>query len=173
VTREAPLEIEQRFVEEGAGRSGRDACMQAVLHPSGTLQVRYRAPVRLFRLACALLEARCGRVLGERPKQASTMNLKTLIRQLDDAGISEGVLHAIGLESRRNIINRTLAGIALFSAGALLGAGIGFVLAPMSGEELRAQAADRVGTVRQRVMRRGRQAVDDVRSTVREREDIT
>lgn len=60
-------------------------------------------------------------------------DLRKSFRDLD----RERVLELIGLERRRNAAERVLPVIALFGAGILLGVGVGIMVAPKPGRELR------------------------------------
>ncbi|MBI5547077.1 MAG: YtxH domain-containing protein [Deltaproteobacteria bacterium] len=58
----------------------------------------------------------------------------------------DDLLDALGLQTRRTAMDVVLPGLGLFAAGLLVGAGLGLLLAPKSGTELRADLADRIGT---------------------------
>jgi gas vesicle protein len=57
-------------------------------------------------------------------------------------------LEKIGMESRRSTGEKLAAALALFGAGVLVGVGLGLMLAPKSGTELR-------GDIRERLERGG------------------
>lgn len=57
----------------------------------------------------------------------------------------DDLLEMVGLESRRSSVDRMLPGLALFGAGVLLGVGLGLMLAPKPGRELRDDLRDRLG----------------------------
>jgi hypothetical protein len=59
------------------------------------------------------------------------MNLKTL-KNLD----RDDLLSLVGLETRRTSTDWILPAVGFFSAGVLLGAGLGMLMAPKSGREL-------------------------------------
>jgi len=59
------------------------------------------------------------------------MNLKTL-KNLD----RDDLLSLVGLETRRSSMDWVIPAVGFFSAGILLGAGLGMMLAPKSGREL-------------------------------------
>lgn len=52
---------------------------------------------------------------------------------------SEKALAALGLQSRRSAADYILPSIGLFSVGLLVGAGLGLLLAPKRGQELRGE----------------------------------
>ena len=55
----------------------------------------------------------------------------------------ERMLEMIGLERRRNVAQRVLPVVALFGAGILLGVGVGIMVAPRPGRELRKEIKGR------------------------------
>jgi hypothetical protein len=73
------------------------------------------------------------------------MNLKEMTK--DD------ILHAIGLETRRTATDYLLPVIGVFSAGLLVGAGLGLLFAPKRGDQLRSDLRGRVGGVANRLRR--------------------
>ncbi len=83
------------------------------------------------------------------------MTVKSFIRQLDDVGMANGLLDVIGLQVRRNAAAKLIGGIGILAAGALVGAGIGLAMAPMSGIQMRLRAKDGLNQIRQRVMSMG------------------
>ncbi len=60
------------------------------------------------------------------------MNLKSL-RRLD----KDDLLNFIGLQTKRDMVNWVMPAIGIFSVGLLVGAGVGLLLAPKPGRELR------------------------------------
>lgn len=56
----------------------------------------------------------------------------------------DDLLEMIGLESRRSSTERMVPSLALFGAGILLGVGLGLMLAPKPGRELREDLKDRL-----------------------------
>jgi hypothetical protein len=77
------------------------------------------------------------------------MNLKDLDKN--------DVLRALGIESRNT--SYILPAIGLFGAALIIGAGIGLLLAPKSGRELRNDVGERMSGMKARVRRQ----VDEVR----------
>jgi hypothetical protein len=67
------------------------------------------------------------------------MTLRNL-RDLD----KDDLLKMIGLQTRRNIADSLLPTIAIFSVGVLVGAGVGLLLAPKPGRELRDDLRNRL-----------------------------
>jgi len=59
-------------------------------------------------------------------------------------------LEATGIRPRPSGID-VVSGVSLFAAGLLVGAGIGLLLAPSSGERLRQDLGERVGELRERL----------------------
>lgn len=57
----------------------------------------------------------------------------------------DDILEMVGLESRRSSAERMMPSLALFGAGILLGVGLGLMLAPKPGRELRDDLRDRLG----------------------------
>ena len=55
----------------------------------------------------------------------------------------EHMLEMIGLERRRNMAERVLPVVALFGAGILVGLGVGMMVAPRPGRELRKEIKGR------------------------------
>lgn len=56
----------------------------------------------------------------------------------------DDILGAIGLETRRTATDYILPALGVFSAGLLVGAGLGLMLAPKSGRELRGDIRERI-----------------------------
>lgn len=67
------------------------------------------------------------------------MNLKAL-KHLD----RNDVLHALGLEAKSSTAGWMAETIGTFGVGLLVGAGIGLILAPKAGRELRGDIRDRL-----------------------------
>ncbi|MBL9038455.1 MAG: YtxH domain-containing protein [Archangium sp.] len=57
----------------------------------------------------------------------------------------DDLLEAVGLESRRSTAERMVPALALFGAGVLVGVGLGLLLAPKAGRELRSDVRQRLG----------------------------
>lgn len=68
---------------------------------------------------------------------------------------SDSALEAIGLERRRTVTDMLLPALGLFSLGVVVGAGLGLMFAPKPGTELRGDVRRGIGTVRNRLRRRG------------------
>ncbi len=68
---------------------------------------------------------------------------RQLRRNLPDVD-KDDILEMIGLESRRSSAERMVPSLALFGAGILLGVGLGLMLAPKPGRELREDLKDRL-----------------------------
>jgi hypothetical protein len=56
----------------------------------------------------------------------------------------EDVLGWVGLQSRRTALDALLPSLGIFGVGLLVGAGVGLLLAPKSGQELREDLRDRL-----------------------------
>lgn len=69
--------------------------------------------------------------------------LKTL-KRLGDVE-KDDVLDLIGLEERRSTSDKLVPALALFGAGVLVGVGIGLVLAPKPGRQLREDVKAKLG----------------------------
>jgi hypothetical protein len=65
----------------------------------------------------------------------------------------DDVLAAIGLQPQRGFVDLVLPAMGLFGGGMLLGAGLGMLLAPRSGVEIRGALRDRVRALRHRSRR--------------------
>lgn len=70
---------------------------------------------------------------------------------------SESALAAIGLQPRRSASDFILPALGLFSVGVLVGAGLGLMLAPKRGVELRGDIGRRVRGVSAKLRRRREQ----------------
>ncbi len=57
----------------------------------------------------------------------------------------DDVLDLIGLEERRTSADKLVPALALFGAGVLVGVGLGLMLAPKAGRELREDVRERLG----------------------------
>lgn len=57
----------------------------------------------------------------------------------------EDLLDMVGLESRRSQTEKLVPALALFGAGVLLGVGLGLMLAPKPGRELRDDLKSKLG----------------------------
>jgi hypothetical protein len=68
-------------------------------------------------------------------------NLRKLAKDLD----ADDVLEHLGLETRRSQSERVVTGLLLFGAGVAVGVGIGMVLAPKAGSELREDIKEKLG----------------------------
>ncbi len=69
---------------------------------------------------------------------------RSLRKNLPDIDKDE-LLDLVGLESRRSTGERMVPALALFGAGVLLGVGLGMMLAPKPGRELRDDLRERLG----------------------------
>ena len=73
------------------------------------------------------------------------MSLKDLTR--DD------ILRSIGLETRRTPADYVLPALGIFGAGLIVGAGLGLLLAPKSGRQLRGELRERAEHLREKLPR--------------------
>lgn len=73
------------------------------------------------------------------------MNLND-IRSMD----KENILKSIGLQPYQSAAWTAIPGIALFGIGVLVGAGVGMLFAPKSGQELRDDISERVASLKNR-----------------------
>ena len=69
---------------------------------------------------------------------------RTLKKRLPDVD-RDDLLDLIGLEMRRSAGDRLVPALAIFGAGVLVGVGLGLMLAPKPGSELREDLRDRLG----------------------------
>lgn len=69
-----------------------------------------------------------------------------------------GILDGLGLEKKRTTTDILLPSVALFSAGLLVGAGLGLLFAPKPGRELRHDVSNKFHDLRNRA----RKAAEDV-----------
>jgi hypothetical protein len=70
----------------------------------------------------------------------SLMKNLSNLRDID----KDDLLEYLGLESRRSTAEAVLPAVAMFGVGLLVGAGIGLMLAPKSGAELRSDLRERI-----------------------------
>ncbi len=68
---------------------------------------------------------------------------RTLKRRLPDVD-RDDLLDLIGLEARRSAGDRLVPALAIFGAGVLVGVGLGLMLAPKAGRELRDDLRERL-----------------------------
>jgi hypothetical protein len=73
------------------------------------------------------------------------MNLNDL-RSMD----RDDLLRMVGLETRRSAADYLMPALGLFGAGLVVGAGLGLLLAPKSGREIRGELTERMQEVRER-----------------------
>jgi len=64
----------------------------------------------------------------------------------------DDILAALGLQTKKSAAEYLLPVLGLFSAGILVGVGVGMLVAPKSGRELRESLGKRVEEVRDRAM---------------------
>jgi hypothetical protein len=64
---------------------------------------------------------------------------------------SDDLLATVGLERRRSLLEQLGPALGAFTAGVAVGAGIGVLLAPSSGDELRQQLLDRANRMSDRI----------------------
>lgn len=81
---------------------------------------------------------------------------------------SDAALAAIGLQPRRTTTDYILPVIGIFGVGVLVGAGLGLMLAPKRGSELRGDIRDRARSVASRLRRRGRDELEGGNSETHE-----
>jgi len=62
------------------------------------------------------------------------------------------ILNALGLEAKRDVLDYLLPFAGLFGAGLLVGVGVGMLVAPKPGRELREDLGRQMGNVRERAM---------------------
>ena len=66
---------------------------------------------------------------------------------------SDDILEKLGVESRRSSIDKVMPAVAVFAAGVAVGVGIGLILAPKSGSELRGDLQSQFRRAKGRMMR--------------------
>jgi len=59
----------------------------------------------------------------------------------------EGIASAIGLEARASTTGEMLTAFGIFGTGMILGAGLGLLLAPKAGNEIRQDIVEKVGEI--------------------------
>ncbi|MEW6430445.1 MAG: hypothetical protein AB1730_02955 [Myxococcota bacterium] len=69
---------------------------------------------------------------------------KDLRKRLPDVD-KDDLLELIGLEVRRTAGDKVVTSLAIFGAGVLVGVGLGLMLAPKPGRELRSDLRQRIG----------------------------
>lgn len=80
------------------------------------------------------------------------LDVKNLFRLLNETELGADLLHNLGLQRRRGAFASFMAGVGIFTAGALVGAAVGALLAPSSGAELRAKARASIEEWREKLM---------------------
>src|ERR1700742_813536 len=80
----------------------------------------------------------------------SVIGARQAIRAMQGLELND-ILGVIGLERRPSALSRTLPAIGLFAVSAAVGAGAALLLAPSSGEELRARLSDGLDDVKHRL----------------------
>lgn len=73
------------------------------------------------------------------------MDLTSIFEDLDADNMKEGLLQSLGLEVRKGPVDYLLPALGIFGAGLAVGCGLGLLLAPRSGRELRNQLGERIG----------------------------
>lgn len=66
------------------------------------------------------------------------------------------VLAKFGLQPRMTAVDYVLPALGVFGAGALMGAGLALMLTPKSGRELRGDITSAAGSLKRKVMLRGK-----------------
>lgn len=96
------------------------------------------------------------------------MNLKDLGRLelfKNLAGMDkDDLLEAMGLESKKTAADYVVPGLLIFGAGVAVGAGIGMLLAPRAGAELRGQLGEALG----RGLEQGKQQIDQMKQKMQQ-----
>ncbi len=73
------------------------------------------------------------------------MDLKDLRKQLSNME-KDDILKWFGVEERRTTVDYIVPAVGLFSVGLLVGAGLGLMMAPKSGRELRQDLRSRLSS---------------------------
>jgi len=87
------------------------------------------------------------------------LKLDALAKQLGNFD-KDDVLDVLGLETRREAGDYLIPGLLVFGAGLAVGCGLGFLLAPRPGSELRGQLGEAIGQGFEK-SKQGAQAVRD------------
>jgi gas vesicle protein len=83
------------------------------------------------------------------------VDIKSLIRFVNDSELGGEMLRSIGLERRRSAMADFVSGVGVFLTGALVGVGVGLLFAPASGLETRQRARSGLEEWRQKLMATG------------------
>jgi hypothetical protein len=78
------------------------------------------------------------------------MNIKNMRRAMDDFDVDD-VLELIGLERKRSVVGIFVPMIGILAAGVAIGTGLGLLLAPTSGRELRREAEGKMSHIREKL----------------------
>ena len=76
--------------------------------------------------------------------------LNNLKRRMNDVDM-EDMLHGIGLERRRSALESVLPAAGFLLLGAAIGAGIGMLVAPASGQRTRKNVEERLSNLREKI----------------------
>ncbi|MEQ1875869.1 MAG: YtxH domain-containing protein [Bdellovibrionia bacterium] len=76
----------------------------------------------------------------------------------------DDLLKSIGLQEYRSAAWSAVPGAAFFGVGLLVGAGIGLLFAPRTGQELRDDISDRFNSMKDRVSHKATQTADNIQS---------
>ncbi len=66
---------------------------------------------------------------------------------LNNLPSKEEIVNALGVQTRNNTGGDLLTALGIFGTGLLIGAGIAFLLAPTTGQQLRHDLAEKIGEV--------------------------
>jgi hypothetical protein len=68
-------------------------------------------------------------------------NLEQMLKQIPTAAgdASDAILESLGLERRRSTVGRWATDIGFFTVGVAVGVGVGILVAPKAGQELRGE----------------------------------
>ena len=80
-----------------------------------------------------------------------------LFQNINDMSVDD-ILYNFGLERRRSLASQILPALGAFGAGMLLGVGVGFLFAPVSGREARDRIGQRVTNIKEKVVHRAEEA---------------